>query len=806
MDLIELANATDMTLVGGKATGLAALIAAGEKVPAGFVITTRAYQRDELPEAQILHWWATHCGGQPVAVRSSATAEDLDDASFAGLQDTTLGVREPDELLEAIRSCWSSLTSERASAYRERMRPGTPPPMMAVVVQQMVDASVAGVLFTADPLTGLRSRQVVDAVAGLGDAVVQGTVEADHATLDDGQVPQPIGCLRTAHLEELQRAGRRIEAALGSEQDIEFAFDHEGTLWLLQSRAITTLYPLPATDDGQLHVYLEVGHMQGLRNPVTPMGAELLSRAVTAMGGAFSDVLERMMVFAGGRMYLDMTFMFRSDRMRQNLPQLFEIYGSDPRVAEQLMEHPELQARRAPLRARLRAVPLILRLVALAPSTLTGVIRALLQPEWGRRRAFQAPILSDAPHGESLEDVLNAAEQAQDLVMRRGMWQMLPALYGGLAAAALAEFLLRGIAEPGEMDLTKGGMPHNPTTGMDLQLWQLAQRVRAHEDLFADREPEDLASQWRQGALPAIGLEDFLARFGHRCAQEVDAGIARWREDPAPVFAAITGYLQLQDLTQAPDARFARAAAVAESTIDELERRARAQGRTLRGAAAKWLLRRSRRLAGLREWPKFAWVQSIEQGRNYLLELGERLVQRDVLEATEDIFYLELDQARRAVAGESQMEAVASARASYEREMRRVRVPAVLLSDGSTPESTPEMNGATIRGRAAAPGRVTGPARVVTDPRTARVLPGEILVAPTTDPGWTPLFMTAAGLVSETGSPMAHGPTVAREYGIPAVIGITDATHRIATGDMLSIDGTHGTVEILDSSPVGDGA
>jgi len=279
---------------------------------------------------------------------------------------------------------------------------------------------------------------------------------------------------------------------------------------------------------------------------------------------------------------------------------------------------------------------------------------------------------------------------------------------------------------------------------------------------------------------------------------EIDVGTPRWAENPAPVFTVIASYLQLTDSEQAPDRRFERAAAEAEDMITLLEHRAALRGRGRRGAAGAWLLRRSRELAGLREYPKFAWVKAIRQGRNHLLAVGAALVERGLLDDRDDIFWLDLDEAGEALNGADLRELVAARRISHVQESRRVQVPPLLLSDGRTPVPTTAagLDSDVIVGRPAATGVATGPARVVRDPRTARVEPGEILVAPTTDPGWTPLFLTAAGLVSDTGSPIAHGPTVAREYGIPAVIAIPDATSRFATGDILTIDGARGTVRI----------
>jgi pyruvate,water dikinase len=265
------------------------------------------------------------------------------------------------------------------------------------------------------------------------------------------------------------------------------------------------------------------------------------------------------------------------------------------------------------------------------------------------------------------------------------------------------------------------------------------------------------------------------------------------------VFAAIAGYLRVTDPDQAPDVRFARAAADAVAKIDELVARAR-RTRPVRAALAGFVLRRSRALAGLRELPKFAWLHAFAELRRQLLTAGAELRERGVLDRADDIMFLDFGEALAAVGGGDDLrDRIAARRADYDREMRRRSVPGLLLSDGTNPEAlapaTPAADGA-LAGMAAAPGTATGRARVILDPAGARVEPGEILVAPTTDPGWTPLFLTAGGLVTETGAAMAHGPTVAREYGIPAVICVRDATQLITTGQLITVDGAAGTVTI----------
>src|SRR5690606_16130589 len=312
--------------------------------------------------------------------------------------------------------------------------------------------------------------------------------------------------------------------------------------------------------------------------------------------------------------------------------------------------------------------------------------------------------------------------------------------------------------------------------------------------------PEELARRHLAGELPEFGLTDFLRRYGHRGAAEIDVGVPRWAEDPTPVVAALAGYLRITDPDQGPDRRFRRAAAEAEEALDRLVGRA-ARTRPLRATLAGFLLRRCRSLAGLRELPKFAWLFPLNETRRQLLLAGAELTDRGLLRRADDIRYLSLPEALAAARGEDLTDLVEQRRATHRRETRRRQVPGLLLSDGTMPElvaDESELPDGVWRGMPAAPGRATGRARVVEDPATARIEPGDILVAATTDPRWSPLFLTAGSLVTETGSPVAHGPTVAREYGGPAVICLPAATSRIRTGQTLIIDGAAGTVQPAD--------
>jgi pyruvate,water dikinase len=367
----------------------------------------------------------------------------------------------------------------------------------------------------------------------------------------------------------------------------------------------------------------------------------------------------------------------------------------------------------------------------------------------------------------------------------------------GFLAYGVAGRLLRGKVRPDELQLVLRGLPHNPTTEMDLELWAIARRTREDEASRAALvagPPVRLAADYRAGALPPAlqrELTAFLARYGHRTIAEIDIGVPRWSEDPAHLLGAIANYQRVDEAAVAPDEQFARGAREAEAMIETLSSRVHGPRRAL----ARFLLRRVRLLGGLREQPKFQIIRMFALARALLAPVGADLARRGLIATSEDIYFLTLPEVRSALEGWNQRGVVDDRRAAYRRELGRRHVPRVLLSDGTDVEAElPAPTDGAIRGTPASPGVAHGVAQVVRSPVGARLLPGEVLVAPSTDPGWTPLFLTASALVMEMGGMMSHGAVVAREYGIPAVVGVPDATGRIKSGDPVVVDGSAGTV------------
>ena len=870
--------------VGGKAANLGELIRAGLPVPAGFCLTTQAYRRatapaglgavhadlagtepDDLPllaalaaEARRLvlaaavpadisdavrDAYAALGTDAPVAVRSSATAEDLPFASFAGQQDTFLNIVGADAVLAAVRRCWASLWTDRAVSYRATHGISPSTVALAVVVQKMVDAAVAGVLFTANPVTGRRHEAVIDASPGLGEAVVSGAVNPDHFVVDSATQrivecrigskqavirPLPGGgtertelsgprsqpCLTDAPLAALERLGRRAEIHFGAPQDLEWALASGGGLWLTQSRPITTLYPMPErrrARDGT-RVYLCFSLAQGLTRPLTPMGLAAFRLIASSVArAAHFDVPEPHdgpppYVQAGQRIFFDLTPVLRSAVGRAIVPRVFDIMEArSAAVLRRLFADPRFSVTsRSPLRVLRHVVPAAAR--ARVPGSL---LRALFRPEaalrrterFGERFRDALTVPADATPGQRLDHV--------ERILGRELFPVapnilpLPAL--GFALLAAAGKLSGPAAGPGPVQQVLRGLPNNVTTQMDLALWRLASAIRADAGsaaVFDSVAVPELVRRYRAHELPAAvqsGLAGFLGRYGHRAVAEIDVGMPRWSDDPAHILGVLANYLRLEDPDQAPDRQFSRAARDAESEIDRLAAAAGERSR-LRAVLVRAALKRTRMFAGLRELPKYHIVEALAVVRGQLQHIGAELAAAGRITDADDIFFLDLVETREALAGTPLHTVVAARRNAYARELGRRRIPRVLLSDGTEPEALQagaagaDADTGVLTGTPASAGTVTAAARVILEPQGARLEPGEILVAPSTDPGWTPLFLTAGGLVMEMGGPNSHGAVVAREYGIPAVVGVPDATSLIRTGDSITLDGAAGTV------------
>lgn len=878
----------DLARAGGKGANLAILIRAGYPVPSGFLITTDAYsefvranelqprilqrvnslnphetgalesastairawfQAAPIPHelrAAILDAYARLGSAKPVAVRSSATAEDLPGLSFAGQQDTFLNIIGSNALLDAVTECWSSLWTARAIGYRARNGIASESVALAAVVQELIPAQVSGVSFTADPLTGKRFITVIDANPGLGEAIVSGQVEPDHYEINQrtGEIlkkrlgakalailPRAGGgtdrvelhapavqALSDERILELARLCKQVAEYYHAPQDIEWALANDA-FFLLQARPITSLYPVPThAPRDRFDIYFSFGAGQGVLDPFTPMGIDAIRHVLQGIRHALG--LSRSALDtpddAGMRLWIDVTTPLSDTRLRRPLETVLQtVVPSALPIVHELVRDPRFKTRHV-VSARF-----INHAFAFLFPILRKVVGALRHPDAMRERmnaqvdSFLRAQQAHADAARTFDERLDVIENGLEQVFPQGPVAYVPVVAGGFLALILIRRLAAREADERNLALKlTRGLPHNVTTEMNLDLWARSQRIRADEPSRRALTQEStlaLETRYAQHTLPAVAqreLDEFLAHYGMRGAAEIDFGRPRWRQDPAPLFNLLKNYLELNDPNSAPDVVFARGAQEAEAVMSELVahlRRTRAGRLKARLVQAAFV--RVRALLGARESPKFAIIRAYSIYRELLVQCGEELARAGEIARADDIFFVTLQELRQRTLldpltgnGESLRTRVASRRVEYQREQLRRTPPILLTSDGDTFYDVPQASGVNdLVGEPVSPGVVEGKVHVVLDPRGAQLEPGEILVCPATDPGWTPLFLAAGGLVMEVGGLVTHGSVVAREYGIPAVVGVVNATQRLQTGQRVRVDGSHGRVTILEN-------
>jgi pyruvate,water dikinase len=793
----------------------------------------------------------------PVAVRSSATAEDLPELSFAGQQDTFLNVIGNAALLEAVVRCWSSLWTARAIGYRTRNAISHTDVALAVIVQEMVPAEASGVLFSANPLNGRRGETVIDATLGLGEALVSGQVDPDHYVVDTGTrkiISKSVGAKAlvirgaegggvTGHAVEakdtqaiqdevildLVDMGQRVTRLYEFPQDIEWAWA-DGELYLLQSRPITALFPVPqGMKADPLKVMLSFGAIQGILEPMSPLGQDtirlLFAGGADLLGYSLTHKTLGVLKTAGERLWVDITPLLRNSVGRAVIPRFLSLI--DPAILqalENLIDDPRLRDKSGPPRLRsMRRVGKLMR------PMIKGILKNLPQPD-DKAEVIQQKSRSEIERIDAISDLIEpdtlGLTQRMTLYkeMRGAFPFALPKIFTGAFAGILPLFMLNRIANhlTGSGDLAlevTRGLPNNVTTEMDLALWETAGTLRADPASFRRMEyssPGELAYEYLRGGLPQVAQEainQFLERYGMRGPGEIDIGRPRWREDPTHILQVLKNYLQIEDQSMAPDVVFRRGEDAAQTAIEQLAGLARqTRGGWLKVRFVHWAARRVRALAGLRESPKFHIIQMMGIIRQSLLEGGGILVELGILENADDIFFLYIDELETLAADleadkltniEAQKALIHTRRETNARELRRAQIPRLLLSDGQTfYEGISAGEGKDgITGSPVSPGVVEGYVRVVLEPHSAHLSAGEILVCPATDPAWTPLFLSASGLVMEVGGMMTHGSVVAREYGIPAVVGVHQATERLRTGMRIRLDGSSGLIQIIEIEP-----
>ncbi|MBA4495198.1 phosphoenolpyruvate synthase [Paenactinomyces guangxiensis] len=872
---------TSLPSVGGKGANLSELTRAGFPVPQGFCVTTAAYRKfvetsskigefferldrlnpDQLEQIReagkqirdhleslpmpsdirsaILRAWAETGTDSAYAVRSSATAEDLPTASFAGQQETYLNVKGEEQLLQAVQKCWASLFTDRAITYRMKNGFSHRKVFLSVVVQQMVFPEVSGIMFTADPVTGHRETVSIDAGFGLGEALVSGIVSADLYQVIAGNITKkqiadkkkaiyalPEGGTQTCELSpekqtvqalpdekilELAALAKKIEDYYGCEQDIEWCLA-EGKCFILQSRPITSLYPVPKTaDDQKLHVFLSFGHQQMMTEALRPLAISIM-RTILPFGKKEPTAETGIAAEAGGRLYIDLTPLLYTKPGRKIIPHLLgnmdELMSN---AISQVIERGRLQKEARPGKELRRNVLRIL------PPVLIKVIGNLLFRDTSKAiqicdtvmERMVAESKKELAHVSGVQRIIRIQENAGSQMLKL-FSHFVPYLITGIVTTKMIRHLsIRWLGDDREIPLLNRSLPGNVTSEMGLALGDLADIAGKYPEVTAylpraeDQTFYEGLREVANGEVFASAFKQFIDKYGMRCPGEIDITKPRWRESPTMLVPAILSHLQ----TGQPGEhrlKFQQGFSEAQQAGETLLRRLR---NTRNGRLkARWmshLIRVYRDVTGIREHHKFTLIRHLDLYKQAILDEARQLVKQGILRHETDVFYLGLNEIAAIMENRftgSVPELIEQRKKDYEWH-QKLTPPRVITSEGEVITGVRrdiQAPAGSLPGTPVSAGIAEGYARVVLNPDKASLKPGDILIAPFTDPGWTPFFHPAKALVMEVGGLMTHGAVVAREYGIPAVVGVEDATKKIKDGQYIRVDGSQGFVQILD--------
>ncbi|MFD1175824.1 phosphoenolpyruvate synthase [Paenibacillus puldeungensis] len=857
---------TQLSLVGGKGLNLGELSKIeGIQVPEGFCVTTVGFQkaieqnttyqalldqltmqkvedRDQIGEISgkirqtildvevpsdvvkaVTHYLSRFGEELGFAVRSSATAEDLPQASFAGQQDTYLNIIGVDAILQHIRKCWASLFTDRAVIYRMQNGFDHRHVYLSVIVQRMVLPQVSGILFTADPMTGSRKLISIDAGFGLGEALVSGLVSADNYKVREGEIvdkriatkklaiygrkeggteiqqldpdQQTIQTLTEQQILQLACIGRQIEAYFDQPQDIEWCLAHD-TFYIVQSRPITTLYPIPEANDQENHVYVSVGHQQMMTDPMKPLGLSfwLLTTPAT-------------MRIAAGRLFVDVAPMLASPVGRETILKLGQ---SDPLIKDALMtvlergdfikKLPNDEKETRPGKSKKDVPPADYHtLIDYDPTIVSDLIKRSQTSIKELKQKIQTKSGSDL-FDFILEDIQQLKRSLSD-----------PQSFGVIMTAMNAstwinENMNKWLGEKNAADTLSQSVSGNITSEMGLALLDVADVIRPYPEVIAylqqvqdDRFMDELLKfEGGQEAYDAINA--YLNKYGMRCAGEIDITRTRWSEKPTTLVPLILSNIK-NFVPNASIRKFEQGRQEALNKEQELlDRLKQLPDGEQKAKETKRMIDLIRNFAGYREYPKYGMVNRYFVYKQALLKEAEQLVQAGVIHEREDIYYLSFEELREAVRTNQLDYQVISKRKDEYKLYEKLTPPRVITSDGEIiagKYKRENLPAEAIIGLPVSSGVIEGRARVILNMEDADLEDGDILVTSFTDPSWTPLFISIKGLVTEVGGLMTHGAVIAREYGLPAVVGVENATKRIKDGQRIRVHGTEGYIEIL---------
>ena len=757
------------------------------------------------------------------AVRSSATAEDLSTASFAGQQDTYLNIIGKEAILKHISKCWASLFTDRAVIYRMQNGFDHRRVYLSVVVQEMVFPQAAGILFTADPVTGNRKVLSIDASFGLGEALVSGLVNADNYKVHNGRIigkristkklavyaltnggtkeqeiepeRQNWQTLTDEQILQLECIGRKIEEHFGCPQDIEWCLADD-IFYIVQSRPITTLYPIPEANDRENHVYVSVAHQQMMTDPMKPLGLSFFLLTTRAL-----------MRKAGGRLFVDITAMLASTAGRQSI--LNVLGKSDPLLKDALMTIiergdfiqllPDDKEQSSGKSNQSRSFADYQTLNEYDPAIVDDLIKRSEKSVATLKQNIQTKSGTDL-FDFILEDIKQLKQCLSDP-------QSFGVIMTGMNASSwINEKMEEWLGEKNVADTLSQSVPHNITSEMGLALLDVADVIRPYPEVIEylqqakDDNFLDELVKLNGGKETRDAIDAYLKKYGMRCAGEIDITRSRWSEKSitlVPVILSNIKNLEPGTSKQKFEQGLHEALKKEQELFDRLKQLPDGQQKA---KETKRMIGLVRNFIGYREYPKYGMINRYFVYKQALLKEAERLVQANIIYEKEDIYYLTFEEFHEVVRTKKPDYQVISKRKEDFKLFEKLTPPRIITSDGEIvigKYKRENLPAGAIAGLPVSSGIIEGRARVILNMEDADLEDGDILVTSFTDPSWTPLFVSVKGLVTEVGGLMTHGAVIAREYGLPAVVGVENATRLIKDRQRIRVHGTEGYVEIL---------